>query len=68
MRELDKERITELGSTLAKKTREGHTRSRLQSGAGDLLSSTKIPLGAASHQDKDYGECGAVRAPLAVLS
>ena len=55
LKELEKERITELGTSLGKK--EGSlVRSRLYSGAGDLLSSTDISLRTKTKKDEDFGE------------
>ena len=63
LKEMEQERIAELGTTLGKPGAEEQARHRLTSGAGDLLSSAKLSihnLGPDSKGGRDLGEgvCG----------
>ena len=55
---MEKERIAELGTSLGKTGHEvGGRRRRLESGAGDLLSSTNIgPVRTKPKEDESFGE------------
>jgi len=56
LKEMEQERIAELGTTLGKSGTEGKGRHRLASGAGDLLSSAKLRCDHAP-DSADFGNC-----------
>jgi len=56
LKEMEQERIAELGTTLGKSGTEGKGRHRLASGAGDLLSSAKLCCDHAP-DSADFGKC-----------